>query len=151
MTDRRIVCASCGRGWALDASWGECPTCGSKYVKLARDWRPSQMALGKEPPDMSQLGLDGTETTHPVTRPQRLTERQRELVAYMRARGVVRPREIGVLMHAGRTTIASKLQHASSDGYDALRRLERRGLVEHVARGAWKLIEHDESWTTTST
>lgn len=97
----------------------------------------------------AQLGFDGSETTHPVRRPRRLTDRQRELVSYMRARGVVSPREVGVLMHAGRTTIASKLRYASSDGYDALRRLERRGLVERIARGRWHLIEHDERWTTT--
>src|SRR4051812_19009097 len=98
---------------------------------------------------MSQLGLDGSETTHPLRFARPLTERQRELVAYMRAHGVVRSREIGVLMHAGRSSIATKLQHASSDGCDALRRLERRGLVERVSRGRWQLIEHDESWTTT--
>jgi hypothetical protein len=94
----------------------------------------------------AQLALDGSETTHPVRRPRRLTERQRELVAYMRQSGVVCPREIGVLMHAGRTSIASKLRYASSDGYDALRRLERRGLVKRLKRGRWQLIEHDERW-----
>jgi predicted transcriptional regulator of viral defense system len=97
---------------------------------------------------MSQLGLDGNETTLPLRHARPLTMRQRELVAYMRVHGVVRSREIGVLMHAGRPSIATKLEHASSDGCDALRRLERRGLVERVERGRWRLIEHDESWTT---
>lgn len=99
---------------------------------------------------MSQLGLDGSETTHPLRAGRPLTPRQRELVTYMRAHGIVRPREIGVLMHAGRTSIATKLEHASSDGCDALRRLERRGLVERVARGRWQLIQHDESWVTSA-
>lgn len=97
---------------------------------------------------MSQLGLDGHEQPHPVRAPKPLTDRQRELVRYMREHGVVRPREIGVLMHAGRRSIASKLQHASSDGCDALRRLERRGLVERVERGRWRLVERDETWST---
>ena len=96
----------------------------------------------------AQLGLDGSETTHPVRHPRPLTERQRELVAFIRLQGVVSPREVGVIMHAGRTSIAGKLRFASSDGYDALHRLERRGLVERITRGRWQLIEHDERWTT---
>jgi hypothetical protein len=96
---------------------------------------------------MNQLGFDGSETPHPVRhKSARLTDRQREVIAYMRAQGIVAPREIGVLMHAGRTSIAGKLHYASSDGYDALRRLERRGLVCRLQRGAWALVQHDERW-----
>lgn len=96
----------------------------------------------------TQLGLDGAETVHPVRHPRPLTDRQREVVAYMHMVGVVRPREIGILMHAGRPTFTD-MRHASSDGVDALKRLARRGLVERVARGKWQLTEHDERWTTT--
>jgi hypothetical protein len=108
---------------------------------------------------MSQLGLDGTETMLPLRLGRPLTERQRELVAYMRAHGVVSPTELGVLMHQGRETPCVVLldfrrmpvgccEHASSDGGDALRRLARRGLVERIARGRWQLIPHDETWTS---
>jgi hypothetical protein len=76
---------------------------------------------------MSQLGLDGTETMLPLRLGRPLTERQRELVAYMRAHGVVSPTELGVLMHQGRETPCVVLldfrrmrvgccEHASSDG-----------------------------------
>jgi hypothetical protein len=86
-----------------------------------------------------QLGLDGRETAHPVTHPQPLTERQRELVRYIRLHGVVRPIEIGRLMHDGRPTPPRGAErHASSDGVDALKRLEARGLVERVKRGKWR-------------
>lgn len=90
---------------------------------------------------MKQLGLDGRETAHPPRAPRPLTDRQRELVVWLRLRGTVRPVEVGRLMHAGRTTPARRgaERHVSSDGVDALKRLEARGLVERVARGQWRL------------
>jgi hypothetical protein len=96
---------------------------------------------------VTQLGLDGAETPYPTRMPRPLSERQRELVAWMRAVGDVRPLDVGQLMHAGRTTPLrlGAARHVSSDGVDALRRLERRGLVERVARGRWRVVEHDES------
>ena len=91
---------------------------------------------------MRQLGLDGRETEHPVVHPRPLTERQRELVLWMRLRGVVRPIEVGAIMHAGRDVPLRRgaERHPSSDGVDALKRLEARGLVERVARGQWRLL-----------
>jgi hypothetical protein len=96
---------------------------------------------------MSQLGLDGHETTHPVRAPRPLTARQRELVAYMRGHVYVRPIDVGRLMRGGRVSpTRDNNRHVSSDGVDALRRLQRRGLVERVERGRWMLVEHDEAW-----
>jgi hypothetical protein len=95
-----------------------------------------------------QLGLDGRETAHPVTRPRPLTERQRELVRYIRLHDVVRPIDVGRLMHDGRTTPLRRgaERHASSDGVDALKRLEARGLVERVERGKWR-ARITEGWS----
>ena len=97
---------------------------------------------------MSQLGLDGAETPYPTTRPRPLSARQRELVAYMRQHGDVRPIDVGALMRNGRETPVRRggERHVSSDGVDALRRLARRGLVERVERGRWRIVEHDEAW-----
>lgn len=97
----------------------------------------------------TQLGLDGHETPHPARTPRPLSDRQRELVTYMRRCGEVRPFEIGELMRAGRLTPIRRggERHTSSDGVDALKRLERRGLVERVRRGVWRVVEHDEAWT----
>jgi len=101
----------------------------------------------------AQLGLDGRETPHPVRRPQPLTQRQREVLAYVRATFPVRPVDVGKLMHAGRERACSTCsllglhcRHASSDGYDALRRLERRGLVVRERRGMWCPTSRSESW-----
>lgn len=96
---------------------------------------------------MRQLGLDGAETSHPI-RMRPLTQRQREIVAYMRAVGVVRPSDVGAMMRAGRSVPPRRGagRHVSSDGVDALRRLERRGLVVHVTRGRWVAVSRDEAW-----
>ena len=97
-----------------------------------------------------QLALDGAHTTHPTPRPRALTQRQRAVVSLLRAHRHVRPFEVGMLMRSLRATPPRRgaQRHISSDGFDALRRLERRGLVEHVARGRWRLVEHDEhEWT----
>jgi hypothetical protein len=106
----------------------------------------------------TQLGLDGVETPYPPRTPRRLSDRQRELVAYIGERELVTPTEVGVLMHQGRERRCVVLldfrrgrvgccRFASSDGCDALRRLAKRGLVERVSRGKWRLIRHDEAWT----
>ena len=81
---------------------------------------------------MTQLGLDGRETAHPMPKPRPLSERQRDVLRYMRRHELVRPRDVGLVMSAGRE------RWASNDGYSALKRLERRGLVEHVERGKWR-------------
>lgn len=105
----------------------------------------------------AQLGLDGTEVPYPVRRPTPLTDRQREILAYVRLHGVVRPVEVGRMMHFGRKHPHGAVlllppaplgccEHASSDGCGALRRLERRGLVRRVARGQWVPERHEEGW-----
>ena len=103
---------------------------------------------------MSQLGLDGTEVVHPVRHPRPLSDRQREVLRMIGILGAVRPLEVGKLMHAGArkhpagTALVEGpcCQYASSDGCDALRRLERRGLVRRIHRGQWTLVDHAENW-----
>lgn len=97
---------------------------------------------------VSQLGLDGTEVAHPVRTGHPLTARQRGLLIFIRSQDSVRPLEVGMIMHQGREVPCvmtldfrrgrvSCCEYASSDGVDALKRLERRGLVERRARGQW--------------
>jgi hypothetical protein len=106
----------------------------------------------------TQLGLDGSETPHPVRAPHALTDRQRALLVYIRAHESVRPLEVGVFMHQGRPEPCVVLldfrrmrvgccRYASSDGVDALIRLARRGLVVRVRRGVWQAVTATESWT----
>lgn len=97
---------------------------------------------------MSQLGLDGRESLHPVRRVRPLTDRQREVLRFVRSTVYVRPVEVGRVMRAGRVTAPRRgaERHVSSDGVDALERLERRGLVEHVARGCWRATSVVEMW-----
>jgi hypothetical protein len=104
---------------------------------------------------VNQLGLDGHEVPHPVRAPARLTSRQQEVLVYMRHVECVRPVDVGVLMHAGRerpcravSLIGPCCRYASSDGADALRRLERRGLVYREARGRWRPVVATEDWTS---
>jgi len=71
-----------------------------------------------------QLTLDGGAVPYPIPPPRRLTERQRYLLAYMRARS--------------NPTMPTYLARPFYvDPYGALRRLERMGLVQRVARGKW--------------
>jgi hypothetical protein len=51
---------------------------------------------------MRQLTLDGREVDHPLRVGQPLSDRQREILRFVRARGVVRSYEVGAMMHAGR-------------------------------------------------
>jgi DNA-directed RNA polymerase specialized sigma24 family protein len=110
-------------------------------------------------PEM-QLTLDGREIEHPVVHSTPLTDKQRLVLAYVRQRDEVRPWEIGKLMHAGRETgcparsehVSSRhlacCAHGSADGNDALRRLERRGLVERLGWGRWRATDADEeAWS----
>ena len=103
----------------------------------------------------TQLGFDGTEVEHPVPAPRPLSQRQREVLVYVRACFPVRPLDVGVLMHAGREhaclicAAGGHCEHASSDGADALGRLAARGLVTREARGAWVPFARDErEWAT---
>jgi DNA-binding MarR family transcriptional regulator len=98
-----------------------------------------------------QLTLDGREVQRP-TRTVALTARQREVLRFVRTLGDVRPLEIGVLMHVGREQPCrvcgeyGHCRHASSDGFDALRRLEQRGLVYRERRGHWRAVVAVEDW-----
>jgi hypothetical protein len=96
----------------------------------------------------TQLGLDGRETSHPVRRAIPLTNRQREVLRFVRSRIDVRPIEVGRIMRDGRGTPLrlGAERHVSSDGADALKRLERRGLVERVSRGHWRAVSVSEAW-----
>lgn len=93
---------------------------------------------------LMQLTLDGREVDRPA-RPRPLTDRQREVLRYVRAHGIVRPLDVGRMVHAGRSQAPSP-PYYSSDGYDALRRLERRGLVTRQARGRWVAVVSGEGW-----
>lgn len=106
-----------------------------------------------------QLTIDGREEAHPP-RVVGLTERQREVLRFVRAHDDVRPIEVGTIIHAGRERPCPEpvlrpesqrrrpgcCQWASSDGAAALKRLAARGLVERVARGRWRVVAHDEEW-----
>lgn len=70
-----------------------------------------------------QLTFSGGSVSHPAPAPVRLTERQRDLMRVLRFRGEI-------------TTAGADLFFI--DGGGALRRLERLGLVCHVARGRWE-------------
>jgi hypothetical protein len=107
-----------------------------------------------------QLTIDGREEAHPP-RLAGLTERQREVLRFIRGRSEVRPIEVGLVLHAGRERPCRQAQQApghsprsgaccaytSSDGSAALRRLAARGLVERVAHGRWRAIWQSEHWT----
>lgn len=90
---------------------------------------------------MSQLGLDGTEVAHPVPASRPLTQRQRDVVGYVRAFGLVRPVHVGVFL--GRPP-----RFAAANGWDMLHRLERRGLVQRRSRGLWELNTRTEDWSS---
>jgi hypothetical protein len=92
-----------------------------------------------------QLTLDGREVERPVL-PRPLTDRQREVMRYVRARGAVRPIEVGRIMHMARDS-APKPSYFASDGSDALRRLAKRGLVRRVRRGRWEATSNEEGWS----
>jgi transposase len=105
-----------------------------------------------------QLTLDGREVDHPVRIGNPLSERQREILRFVRARGVVRTYEVGTMMHAGREGACRHpfpegrwhlgcCPYAPSDGCDAMNRLLARGLVERVGRGRWRALgNEDERW-----
>lgn len=89
-----------------------------------------------------QLTIDGREVPMSGLRPAPLTVAQREILRAMRTTGTIRPLNAGRIMHAHREhgcwyCSTGVCKHASSDGWSALRRLERRGLVKHPDRGRW--------------
>lgn len=99
---------------------------------------------------MKQLTLDGREVD--LTKaPRPLNESQREILRVARSAGAIRPVNAGrivhahralryVGLHADRRSSARQLgccRFAASDGWDALERLRKRGLVRNPSRGLW--------------
>lgn len=97
---------------------------------------------------MKQLTLDGREVD--LTKaPRPLNESQREILRVARSAGAIRPVNAGRIVHAHRTGPPAELhavrpstrsaccRFASSDGWDALQRLRKRGLVRNPSRGLW--------------
>lgn len=101
-----------------------------------------------------QLTLDGREVEHiTVGRPGApLTGLQREILRELAARGEITTVAAGTLVHRarraqgghcgiggrdGRYSGAGCCAYAAADGLEALKRLERRGLVAHPQRGRW--------------
>ena len=99
-----------------------------------------------------QLTLDGREVEHPVRFGTPLSERQREILRFIRSRREVRSYEVGAMMHAGREAGCTKrfpddgvkrlpcCPYASADGTDVLNRLRNRGLVERIGWGRWRAL-----------
>jgi hypothetical protein len=76
--------------------------------------------------DLHQLLLDGGEVAHPM-RVRHLTERQRELLRFMRWAG-----------RHGSPIVTYEARMLYADPHGALRRLEALGLVCRAGRGCWK-------------
>lgn len=104
---------------------------------------------------MKQLTFDGREVDlarQSIVRP--LNECQREILRVLRSAGSIRPVNAGFIVHAHRVGEHAEkhaarprpspshgcCHFASSDGWLALRRLERRGLVRNPSRGLWVLV-----------
>lgn len=90
----------------------------------------------------TQLTFDGGEVAVGSTSP--LSPVQREIVALMRNYGVITSTAAGRIVHAHREDGCQgcrmdRCKYAASDGGDALRRLQERGMVRKVARGSWKI------------
>lgn len=92
-----------------------------------------------------QITIDGREVAYPPPRPVTLTDAQRAILGAARAAGEITTRFAGEVMHGARGWCRedeggsrSCCRASTRDGYRALARLERRGLVTHVARGRWE-------------
>ena len=88
-----------------------------------------------------QLTTDGREVPLRLVNRQapRLTPAQRDIVTIMLIEhGTIRCRTAGMIMHEHRGH--HRPRYYSSDGWSALRRLEKRGLVHHPKRGVWALM-----------
>lgn len=102
----------------------------------------------------NQLTLAGFPATPRQARSSQaqLSGAQRAILARLRESGSIRAVEAGTIVHAYRPGIACEKGgqgagcccYASTDGSDALKRLQRRGLVERVERGAWNITEAAE-------
>lgn len=76
-----------------------------------------------------QLTIYGKLEPYPLRKPRRLTERQRNLVRYMRFWVAMK--------HNGAAFPTREASLYYADPAGALRRLEALGLVARVARGKW--------------
>jgi hypothetical protein len=76
-----------------------------------------------------QLAFDGREVNGALV-PRALSERQRAVLAYVRACGVVRTGDVDQVVNA----------------YAMLARLQRRGLVMHERHGHWRAVTGAEDW-----
>lgn len=72
---------------------------------------------------MQQITLDGELVSYPLARPRHLTERQRDLLRWMRTTPPI-------------STGQARRFYADASG--ALGRLETMGLVKRVERGKWR-------------
>lgn len=105
---------------------------------------------------VGQLALDGAEVTS-APRARGLTDRQRDVLRFVRVHGVITATQAGRIMHASRDVgICKGVQvgrccgYASTDGSAALQRLARRGLVVRTRRGVYVARVHDEQWAFTA-
>lgn len=110
---------------------------------------------------MSQLGLLGGETPLdqvPSTRSRPLGAHQKEILRYARQHDGIRPVEAGRILHAERpghhvthSAAAGRWKGteraigccpwASSDGYEALKRLRDRGYIAKGEDGRWRATQ----------
>ncbi|HZV74643.1 MAG TPA: hypothetical protein VFF79_13070 [Conexibacter sp.] len=99
-----------------------------------------------------QLAIDGSEVPMARVRPARVTPAQREILRALRMLGELRSWQAGRILHAHREHGCRQQESAShrggaetccgycsSDGGAAMKRLARRGVVERVERGRWRL------------
>lgn len=101
-----------------------------------------------------QLTLDGQRKEYPLVSVPWLTEMQRAILFYVRTRESVRSYEIGMLYHRARPSGCvgggkgkACCDWAAPDGWRAMSRLERRGLVVHIGRGRWQAtMPPEENW-----
>ena len=97
-----------------------------------------------------QITIEGELVAHPVPTPAPLSGSQRAILRTIRALGELRSSEAGLMMHGARGWCApfhapyaptpdrlGCCEYGATDGAAAMRRLERRGLVERVGRGRW--------------
>jgi len=91
-----------------------------------------------------QLTIDGREELIEPTAPRHmpLTAAQYEILSLLAEHEVIRSIEAGRIVHAHRTPPCERCRHGrcgftGTDGSEALRRLQARGLVRKLAAGLW--------------
>ncbi len=93
----------------------------------------------------AQLTIDGRAVPVVCPLPPRgapLSPAQRAILQHIVRQGSIRSVEAGIILlehsRGSRRLVESRRQYVSSDGGEAMRRLERRGLVRRgVTRGEW--------------